>query len=115
MISLSVVLILLSTVRAIPDFATGSYITAPTATTGKTSINCQGALRSKFAYVSSDFYKEYATTTLREGALANNYYCALYDNTQCSGAYKVGTSTIKDGYVLGSVFTNKNLALAACP
>ena len=58
---------------------------------------------------------EFATTLLREGALANNYYCTAYDNTACSGAYKTGTSTIKDGYVLGSVFTNKNLALAACP
>ena len=106
-------LLLLQHAQAIPDYATGEGITAPTANTGATSFDCQGALRSGFAFVSKDWHNIYDTTANREGAVANNYFCTADDATNCSGAYTSGT--LKTDFVKSSIFTDKQLALIACP
>ena len=101
--------------QAIPDFAAGAGTTAPTDTKGITTIDCHASLRSGHGFVSQDFYMVYDTTANRQDATAKakNYLCKSDDVANCSDAYSSGT--LKTDFVKASSFTDKQLALVACP
>ena len=55
----------------------------------------------------------YDTTANRAAATAKNYFCSSDDSANCSDAYTAGA--LKTGFVKGSSFVDKQLALVACP
>ena len=63
------IVLFLSSVSSIPDYADSGKVTAPTATTGSDSFDCQGMLRSGYGFITKDFFGVFDTTANKESAV----------------------------------------------
>lgn len=100
-----------SSVVALVDYSTP--IATPASSTGAVSANCQGTLRSNFGFITKEWFAAYGLTADKE--TNTGFACDSINptSTSCSLAYPGGTPVADT--VVQSHFTDKQLALAACP
>ena len=110
---------ILSLTQAIPDFAANNKLTPGADTTGTQDQNCHGTIRSGLIYASKEYFSLHATLSAKITALNTDGGVRCKDAIStgvglCNLAYTDPT-TLKANQYASTSFSDKQLAIAACP